>query len=358
MSTVEDQIVELKKAVAYDSKDYTIEILVGKYLKNIDSNENEVYVPEYQRDFVWDVPRQSRLIESIVLGLPIPPIFVAENSDGRLEIVDGSQRIRTLSAFLNDHLTLGGLEKVTRLNGLKFSDLDVSRKRKLNNTTITIIVLSENATDDVKNDLFERINKGSDILRNMETRKGIYRGEFTDFLYRDCAVNVNFRSSIELAPAVRNRQEYEELALRFFALADNYPRYTEFSRGVSEALDSYMASKRDSFDGNEEKKIKLNDFNKMVEFVATNFQYGFQKGPKRFVSRMFFEAIAVGVHLTMKEVPNLSIGKKIDVQQWLENVEFNKSVNGEYRTHSNTNLNNRIHFVRDRLLELSSQTRA
>nr|WP_199784255.1 DUF262 domain-containing protein [Cronobacter dublinensis] len=79
MSDVENQIVELKKTVAYDSKDYTIELLVSKYNNGLDDDENEIYVPDYQRDFVWDDARQSKLIESIVLGLPVPPIFVAEN---------------------------------------------------------------------------------------------------------------------------------------------------------------------------------------------------------------------------------------------------------------------------------------
>lgn len=351
MSDLETQIIELKKTVAYDSKDYTIEILVKKYLDGIDEKQNEIFVPEYQRDFVWDDSRQSRLIESIVLGLPIPPIFVAENSDGRLEIVDGSQRVRTLSAFLNNQLTLSGLEKVTKLNGITFGDFDVSRKRKFNNTTFTVIVLSESATDEVKNDLFERINKGSDILRNMETRKGVYRGEFTNFLYNECASNIQFRNSIQLSKNVQKRQEYEELVLRFFALVDLYPRYTEFSRSVKDALDHYMQNKQHEFDGAEKIK-KLNDFNGMVEFVVNNFEYGFLKGPDKDVSRTFFEAIAAGSHFALLEAPDIALKEKIDVRYWLRDKDFGKSVLGEYKTHSTENLLRRIHFVKDHVLSM------
>jgi len=353
MSDLESQIIELKKTVAYDSKDYTIEILVKKYLDRIEDNENEIYVPEYQRDFVWDTVRQSRLIESIVLGLPIPPIFVAENTDGRLEIVDGSQRVRTLSAFLGNELRLDGLEKVTKLNGMVFDDLDVSRRRKFNNTTFTIIVLSESATDEVKNDLFERINKGSDILRNMETRKGIYRGPFTDFLYKECASNTVFRNALRLSRTVQKRQEYEELVLRYFALVDIYPKYTEFSRSVSKALDSYMELKRNEFSA-EEKAEKLRNFNSMIEFVTKNFEYGFLKGSNKDASRIFFEAIAVGAHLALKDVPQLILRKKIDVKYWLTDREFNKSVNGEYRTHSTENLLKRVNFVKNHILSMSA----
>ena len=309
-NNVEEQIIELKKTVAYDSKDYTIEILAKKYNEGLDEDKNEIFVPDYQRDFVWDDARQSRLIESIVLGLPIPPIFVAENSDGRLEIVDGSQRVRTLSAFLNDELTLIELEKITMLNGMTFNELDVSRKRKFNNTTFTVIVLSESATDEVKNDLFERINKGSDILRNMETRKGIYRGPFTDFIYNDCATNKNFQGSLKLSKTVQKRQEYEELVLRFFALIDFYPKYSEFSRSVSNTLDNYMSGKRDTFD-DIEKQTKLKQFNRMVDFVSKNFQHGFLKGPEKDASRIFFEAISVGTHLALEKNPTLNCVKKL-----------------------------------------------
>ena len=130
ITKVEEQIIEQQKTVDFDTREFTIEILVQKYLDHIDDEENELFVPDYQREFVWDSTRQSRLIESLILGLPIPIIFVAENDDGRLEIVDGSQRIRTLSAFLKDELVLQELEKLSCLNGLKYSELKSSRKRK------------------------------------------------------------------------------------------------------------------------------------------------------------------------------------------------------------------------------------
>ena len=95
---LESQINEQRKTVDFDTREFTIEILVDKYEKNINKDQNELYVPDYQREFVWDDERQSKFIESLLLGLPIPLIFVAEGSDGRLEIVDGSQRIRTLAA--------------------------------------------------------------------------------------------------------------------------------------------------------------------------------------------------------------------------------------------------------------------
>lgn len=353
MSDLENQILELQKEVAYDSKDYPIEVLVNKYIKDIENDENEIYVPDYQRDFVWSENRQSKLIESIVLGLPVPPIFLAENKSGRLEIVDGSQRIRTLNAFTSNDLELVGLQKVTKLNGIKFNNLDISRKRKFNNTTISVFVLSANATDEVKNDLFERINKGSDILRNMETRKGVYRSEFTDFIYNNCAKNDVFLSATKLSQAVVKRQEHEELILRFFALSDSYPKFNAFSRSLSNALDNYMLLKKSNFNDTE-KKEKSEEFNRMVDFVVENFKYGFAKDNNKDVSRILFEAISVGSFLALKEKPSLKLNGQLDIKECLKNQIFKKSISGGNRTHSNSSLTTRIDFIKNTLLGMAA----
>lgn len=165
---IELQIEEEKKSVDYDTREFTIEIVVDKYLKNLEQNDNEIFVPDYQREFTWDEQRQSKFIESIVLGLPVPLIFLAENDKGRLEIVDGSQRIRTLAAFLSDELMLCDLKKLTNLNGFCFSRLSLGRQRKIKNSALRAIVLRDNTTEEIKNDIFERINRGSDPLYSME----------------------------------------------------------------------------------------------------------------------------------------------------------------------------------------------
>lgn len=99
LDEIEKQIAEQKKTVDYDTREFTIEYIVNKYLENIDTDDNEIFVPDYQREFTWDEERQSKFIESIILDLPVPLIFLAETQSGRLEIVDGSQRIRTVAAF-------------------------------------------------------------------------------------------------------------------------------------------------------------------------------------------------------------------------------------------------------------------
>ncbi|OPX54470.1 Protein of unknown function DUF262 [Oceanospirillum multiglobuliferum] len=348
LQRIEEQIIEEKKAVDFDTREFTVEFLVGKYLKDLETDENDIFVPDYQRDFVWDEIRQSKLIESITLGLPIPIVFMAEDSNGRLEIVDGSQRIRTLAAFLEDDLTLKALDRLTELNELKYSDLPKSRQKKINNTPIRMIVLSEAATEEVRNDLFERINRGSDLLRNMEKRKGIYQGPFNGFIYNNCAKNDLLKKLAPLSKSVKNRQEHEELILRFFLLIDDYPRFKTHSRGIGVVLDEYMDKKNNSFDANEQ-KIKSAQYERMIKFVNDAFVNGFAKRADQGVSRIFVEALSAGVHFALEENPNIS-RDKIDPGVWLKDKDFKLLISGKHRTHTPEKIRQRIDYVKDKLI--------
>ena len=105
-NAAEDEIVAHHKTIDYDTREYPVEVLVQKYLTKLSDDDNELFVPDYQREHTWPPERQSRFIESVLIGLPIPYLFVADVSgkEGRLEIVDGSQRIRTLAAFMENRL--------------------------------------------------------------------------------------------------------------------------------------------------------------------------------------------------------------------------------------------------------------
>ncbi|HGF5057903.1 TPA: DUF262 domain-containing protein [Vibrio parahaemolyticus] len=349
---IELEIYEQQKTVDFDTKEYTIELLVNKYLNGIDEDENDIYVPEYQREFVWSEVGQSALIESIVLGLPIPVIFLAENSDGRLEIVDGSQRIRTIVSFISNELSLVGLKKLKNLNEVTFSELPKARQRKILNTSIRMIVLSESANEEVKNDLFERINKGSDLLRHMERRKGSHPGEFTDFIYDYAKANKTLLNKIApLSKTVAKRQEHEELVLRFLALVDSYPNYPKFSYSITSTLDEYIESKNKTITKDEiaAKKMRLD---KMLKFVDENFINGFSSKEGYVISRMFFEALSVGVAKTLHDRPDFTLAKKIDPGMWLNKPEFKSLISGKQRTHSPESIKQRINFVKTKLLSL------
>lgn len=349
MNKLEEKIESQQRQVSFDTKEYTVEIIVQKYLKDLDREKNEFFVPDYQREFVWDTIRQSRFIESLMLGLPIPYIFLAETRDGRYEIVDGSQRIRTLSAFLNNKLIIKGLEKIPDLNSLKFSDLVISRRRKFKNISLKMIVLSEHTTDETKNDIFERINRGSDLLKDMEYRKGIYPGKFNDFIH----VLSEDKIYVKLTPIAKwleKRQEREELLLRFFAFSEWYPKFSDAS-GISKQLDNYMKEKNAIFTNEISEKMKV-DFKKTMQFVEKCYPYGFAKtsGAKQ-VARPYFEALSVGAFLALKECPDLKVASE-QVKKLLTNEEFLVSVSGRYQTHKAQTIKARIDYVKDGLIKI------
>ncbi len=340
----EEEILENQRIVDYDTKEYPVEVIVEKYLTGKDDDENEIFVPDYQREFVWPNDRRSKFIESVLIGLPIPYIFVADvgRGEGRLEIVDGSQRIRTLAAFVGGEFELGGLKKLKKLNGFLFSDLPIARQRRFKRRTIRLIELTERADEAVRRDIFERINTGSLLLNDMEQRWGIKEGPLLNFI-RECASDPLFKKLAPLSDSVELRRERDEFVLRFFAYLDNY---LNFDKRVVEFLDEYLETHQPGFDTAKAESMRA-EFKRMLEFVDRYFaRNGFRKAAAHTrTPRIRFEAISVGVALALRENPSL-----VPVSlEWLESPEFKKHTTSD-ASNSRPKVKARIEFVRDRLL--------
>lgn len=334
----EAQIVEKQKIVDFDIKEFTIELLVSKYLERLEEDDNDIYVPEYQRNFVWEDQRQAKFIESVLLGLPIPYIFTADN-EGRLEIVDGSQRVRTLARYLSNDLRLQGLEVLTALNGFKFEDLSRSRQRKVQNSTIRMIALSDKSDEEVRFMMFERINTGSIILKDMEKRKGIFGGKFIDFVYNDCTNHPLFVKNTKFTDRLEKRGEPQELVVRFFAYSENY---TQVKGGVNDFLNDFVKDKNRSFD----RKVMEAEFDRMLKFVDRWMPGRFTKGRgSEKTPRIRFDALSVGVNLALRERPDL----KPKNLSWLDSDEFTKLVTGGGQNAPSA-IKARIDFVKNKLL--------
>ena len=363
----EAQIYELRKSVRYDIRELVLENIVDKYERGLNYTEdddeqdsskfyNVLFIPEYQRDFTWDTLRQSKFIESIILGLPIPLILVAENKDSAWEIVDGSQRIRTIYAFVKNKLVLEGLEKFDTLNGFYFSDLDKSRQGKILSTSLRMIVLSEDA-DEVKRDMFERINRGSDLLKPMEKRKGDKTGLFTKFIYDRCAKNPLLDKLCPIDKFLQKRQEKEELILRYLALSDN-SNYSHFPKiGIAKFLDDYLDKKNKYLKSLNENDLKneldliYNKFNRMLVFVDKYSTYGFRRASNPQTKRVLFEAISVGVHNALEKNSLAQFSKeKWDIM--LKSEIFKQYWAGSTKLHDPLKLKNRVDFVTKSILEV------
>lgn len=124
----ESQIIEQSKKIDFYLTEFSLELLANKM------HNGDFEVPNYQREYTWEPERKSRFIESLLIGLPIPFLFFWESPDtGKLEIVDGSQRLRTIKEFFLGDLALGELEVLSHVGGFRFRDLSESRQRKLKN---------------------------------------------------------------------------------------------------------------------------------------------------------------------------------------------------------------------------------
>jgi hypothetical protein len=369
---LEEQIYLKRKEVRYDMRDLTVEYISGKYSDGLKYNEidnenidgsslkrNTLYVPDYQREFTWDEKRQSKLIESIILGLPIPFIFVAENKDGAWEIVDGSQRIRTIHSFISNELRLSGLQSIDHANGFLFNDLDKSRQGKLLDTALRFIILSEETTDEVKKDMFERINRGSDLLKSMEKRKGIYPGLFTDLIYDYPQENLEFKKQLLVDKWLEKRQEHNELLLRFYALSENDNYKKGVSGSFSDYLDKFLKNKNNELSklSTEQQQKEINkyrrDMDEVLEFVNEFFPFGFRHTSNPQTKRSIFEAISVGTLLAIRMGINKDKIDKDEIRKAINSKEFKDNTHIANQLHKKEKLVGRIEFIRDLLLRMS-----
>ena len=352
----EEEIREKRTPVDFNTIEYPIEVLVQKYLNGIDDDTNELFIPDYQREMAWNVDKQSKFIESVLLGLPIPYIFVADilseedENDARLEIIDGTQRIRTLANFIKNDLTLNSLKKLQNLNHFTFADLPLSRQRRFQRNTIRMIQLTDKADEEIRRDLFERINTGSVELNEMEKRRGSHPGKFLD-LIEELSKDKLFLQLCSFSDAEIRRRDPHEFVLRFFAFLNNYQN---FSGRIHDFLDSYLIKRNEELKKSNKSEIEVqamkNEFQEMLKFVKhyiPNAFHVFRKSKSNYVptTRIRFESISVGIALALREQKALTPKST----SFLNSDKFKNSTKSDSSS-SNRKVVERIEYVRDQFL--------
>ena len=154
--------------------------------------------PDFQRDFIWPEDKQSRLIESCLMRIPLPVFYLAEAQDGRIIVVDGLQRLATFFRFLDGKFALKGLNdsqddgKLTpQLDGKRFKDLPLDLQERIEDTQLTLYILDRNAPERAKLDIFDRVNSGVPLSRQ-QMRNSLYNGPATRWL-REASEDDSFR---------------------------------------------------------------------------------------------------------------------------------------------------------------------
>jgi hypothetical protein len=157
-----------ERKVVTQSYDLSIQTLIEKW------KDQTLQLPEIQRGYVWDDPRASRLIESLLLNIPIPVVYFAEREDAIWEIIDGHQRIRSVVRYVNNEFPLSSLMILGEIAGLRFFQLPSREQRYLLTRTMRAVVLSPESPPNTKFEVFERLNTGSLALNAQELRNSLY----------------------------------------------------------------------------------------------------------------------------------------------------------------------------------------
>lgn len=220
-----------------ETYDFTVSTLVD-YLK-----EGHISIPKFQRGYVWNKTQASRLIESLIINCPIPVIYLSQNNDETLSVIDGNQRVNSINLFLNDEYELKGLSAYPELEGLFYSDLDPRFQRHILNRTLRCICILKDTHPQIKFDVFERLNTGSVKLSAHELRHGLYMGTLMKKI-ESLSRNGVFK---KLTMTENDkRMKADELILRFFAFASGWENY---NKPLADFLNKYCERNRNMSDG-------------------------------------------------------------------------------------------------------------
>lgn len=304
LSGLEAQLAVERQKVDVASVSFSVREIVRMF------EEQELSIaPSYQRKYRWSEEVASTFIESVFLGLPIPPIFVATNADFQWEVVDGLQRISTLLMFLAEKpehlkvinretpLVLKGIEKLSQLNGTAYSHMPISLQRYFGRQPLQVISLTDKSDREVRFDLFERLNSGAISLTPQEVRAAVYRGPFNDFL-EELSENADFTKLLKLQESNKHDGTAAEQVLKFFAYKNDR---TNFSGAVTKFLNSYAERATIQFEYVAERRV----FETAFRFMAEILDGPFLRQSTHITPLVQFEAcgVALGEMIEAGETP-------------------------------------------------------
>ena len=253
--TLKDQLASLQekarqRTVKTQNIEYDLETLVKKLKKGIIKLD-----PEYQRKHRWLPETSSRLIESLILNIPVPIIYLSQDidvdtdaneEDARYSVIDGQQRLTAILLFFDNKLVLTGMTSLKELNNCQYKDLPPFLVRRLEERTIKCLRIDSTVDPQVKYDIFERLNSGSVKLTAQELRNAVSRGRFNDMIKELSAIE-SFRTLLQVDssnPEKSNKvkkMEDIELVLRFYVLNENYSsRFSNLKKGFGPFLSDEM----------------------------------------------------------------------------------------------------------------------
>lgn len=268
-------------------------------IMNMYENDEIIINPEFQRLYRWSSYQKTRFIESIIIGIPVPPIFVAENESGRWEVVDGLQRLSTIFSFFgilknlpdaNDWI-LGRGDLIPSLEGYTCKSLPLKIRLNIKRAACRIEIIKWNSKYDLRFELFNRLNTGGSPLTNQEIRNSLYRSvsaKFNEFLV-ELADDVNFKKAVNITDERVKQLYLQELVLRFLSL---YKQKHEVNKSIAQHMTDFMKEASENPDFNYSMYSLV--FKKTFEILA-NVGIGIFQSKNHEFSTAIFDTTTIGI---------------------------------------------------------------
>lgn len=260
------ELDENQRKIIWQAKDFSI-----REFSSMQQDGDLDLQPNYQRKYVATPAIASRLIESVLMDVPIPVIYLAEEKDSSYSVIDGQQRLTSFLSFLNGHFPDGnefkltGLKVYKELNKKTFKELSKEQQTKIRTTTLHTIIIKKESNEDIKFEIFERLNTGSIKLNEDEIRNTVYRGNYINLL-AELENDKTFHELIQNDNA-KKRMLYRSMILRFFALSEK--THLNYKPSMKQFCNKEL---RDNRDLSQEKQKEYRErFAHCVDLVKTVF---------------------------------------------------------------------------------------
>jgi len=331
----DDDTLKRKGPIISYGADYTLDS-IRQY---VNDSKQIIVQPSFQRKFVWDIKKASKLIESFILGYPVPNILLGRDPDTEtMEVIDGQQRVLSICDFFKGTFRDEKVFKLTgdvdqNFLGKTFNDLDEAIQKKLRNAVLKAVVLVYPKDDpNIKFTAFQRINTGSVILNQQEIRNCIYGGNLNDLLFKINEENKDWRNL--LGKKVDKRMKDVETILRFYAAFFSGKNY---EKPITKFLNEFMDKNRNISKENEQEWNLL--FSNTLSVILKNIGASFPRTSKsKAFNRAVFESVMVAVaKLNQDDRLNThNLKAKYDMlvknQEYIDSVTSQTSDKKKYRT--------------------------
>lgn len=290
--------------------------------------------PDYQRNYVWDNKKASMLIESIILNVPIPVIYVSQEEDDSWSVIDGLQRLYSLKRFFDGKFKLSGLEILSDLNKSDINTLNPKALRMLKNGLLRVIMITHDSNEEIKYDVFMRLNTGSVHLTEQELRNCLYRGSLNRFLKEVVQNGIWLKLMGLREPHVRMADR--ETALRFLAIWKSWDSQTETLKGykgrMKSFLNTFMSEHKDikSSESGEWKQVFEDTVNKVYQVYGENAfkRQGLDGTIEKTINRAIIDVIMLSS--TQHTIEELMNKREFIVNRFLEKtnneIDFKNSI--------------------------------